>query len=169
MTQKEIRFRRAGPEDADGIADAHRDSINSLGPAFYTPDVVDAWGAGLTPDVYERAMEGGEAFFIATGYVDGKPAVLGFSTHRVDDEQDGTSVYVRGSAARRGIGTALLRLAEAHAIAHGATSIHIQASLAGVEFYKANGFEELGPGVAALMSGRSMPCVFMRKRLGQGI
>ena len=80
-------------------------------------------------------------------------------------EEDGASVYVRGAAARRGIGTALFHLAEQHARAHGATAIHIQASLAGVEFYKKNGFEETGRGEATLPSGQSMPCVFMRKRL----
>ena len=91
--------------------------------------------------------------------------MLGFATHRVDDAQDGVSVYVRGSVARKGIGTALLRLAEEHARAHNATSIQIQSSLAGIEFYKANGFEELKPGEAVLMSGKSMPCVLMRKQL----
>jgi putative acetyltransferase len=160
-----VEIRRAHPEDAAAIASAHLDSIRSIGPAFYPPDLVDVWSSGLTADLYVKAMEGGEAFFIATGQIDGEPAVLGFSTHRVDDEQDGTSVYVRGNVTRRGIGSALLQSAEAHALAHGATSIHIQASLAGVEFYKANGFEELGPGEAALTSGRSMPCVFMRKLL----
>lgn len=144
---------------------AHLDSIRSIGPAFYPPDVISAWSAGLTPDIYVKAMEGGEAFFVATGHMDSKSAVLGFSTHRVDDGQDGVSVYVRGIAARRGIGGALLRLAEEHALAHQATRIQIQASLAGREFYKANGFEEIGRGKATLMSGRSMPCVFMRKRL----
>ena len=44
------------------------------------------------------------------------------------------SVYVRGIAARRGIGSALLGLAEAHAVAHGAASLQVEASLAGVEF-----------------------------------
>jgi hypothetical protein len=34
-----------------------------------------------------------------------------------------------------------------------------------VEFYKANGFEELMCGEARLMSGAAMPCVFMRKTL----
>jgi len=143
------------------------DSIRSIGPAFYTPEIVEAWGAGLTPDIYVKAMEGGEAFFIATGYIDGKHVVLGFSTHRIDDTQDGASVYVRGSAARQGIGTTLMRLAEEHALAHGATSIQIQASLAGVAFYKVNGFEELGRGKALLISGQSMPCVFMRKLLAR--
>jgi len=165
MTPGEVQIRRATVADADAIGEAHLDSIRAIGPAYYPPEVVQAWASGLTPATYVSAMESGEAFFIAAGRIDGKPAVLGFSTHRVDDVQDGTSVYVRGGAARRGIGTALLRLAEEHALAHGATSIQIQASLAGVEFYKANGFEETGHGYALLMSGRSMPCVFMRKLL----
>ena len=165
MAPDEIQIRRAHPGDAEAIALAHLDSIRSIGPRFYAADVVEAWGAGLTPKIYVRAMEGGEAFFIATGQLDGRPAVLGFSTHRVDDAQDGASVYVRGRMARRGIGTTLLRAAEAHAFAHGATTIQIQASLAGVEFYQANGFDEIGRGEALLMSGRSMACVFMRKFL----
>jgi len=165
MTAGEIQTRRAQPRDAEAIALAHLDSIRSIGPAFYPPDVIEAWSAGLTPDIYVKAMKGGEAFFIATGHIAGEPAVLGFSTHRVDDAQDGASVYVRGKAARRGIGTVLLRLAEEHALAHGATTIQIQASLAGVEFYKANGFEELNRGQALLISGQAMPCVFMRKLL----
>ena len=144
---------------------AHLDSIRSIGPAYYPRDVVEAWASGLTPDIYVKAMEGGEVFFVATGVVDGVPAVLGFSSHRVDDAQDGVSVYVRAEPSRRGIGTALLRLAEEHALGSGTTSIQIQASLAGVEFYKANGFEELGRGDALRMSGRSLTCVFMRKVL----
>lgn len=168
MTPDDVQTRRADPNDAEAIALAHLDSIRSIGPMFYSPAVVEEWARGITPDMYVRAMQGGEAFFIATGHIDGQPAVLGFATHRVDDQQDGASVYVRGGAARRGIGTSLLRLAEAHARTHGATSIQIQASLAGVAFYKANGFEEIGRGEALLMSGRSMPCVFMRKRLAAG-
>jgi GNAT superfamily N-acetyltransferase len=128
--------------------------------------VIKAWAAGLTPDIYIHAMNAGEVVFVAIGEIDGQPAVLGFATHRVDDMQDGASVYVRGAATRRGIGTALLRLAEEDARASGATTINIQASLAGIAFYKANGFEELRHGEASLMSGSSMPCVFMQKRLG---
>lgn len=125
--------------------------------------MVEAWGAGLTPDLYVNAMDAGEVFFIAVGEINRWPAVLGFATHRVDDAEDGASVYVRGAAARHGIGTALLRLAEEHARVSGVTSISIQASLAGVAFYRASGFEELGRGHAQLMSGHAMPCVFMRK------
>ena len=132
----DVRIRPAQPADAEAITLAHLDSIRSLGPAFYPPEVVEAWSAGLIPAIYVNAMVGGEAFFIATGMLDGEVTVLGFSTHRVDDAQDGASVYVRGRATRRGIGTLLLRHAEDHARAHGANSLQIQASLAGVEFYR---------------------------------
>lgn len=165
MVRSRFETRRATEADAPAIASAHADSIAALGPAFYPPEIVEAWGEGLTPELYVRAMRAGEAFFVATGLVDDTEMVVGFSTHRVDDDQDGASVYVRGEASRQGIGTALLRLAEQHARAHGAKSIQIQASLAGVAFYQANGFEALGVGEAVLMSGRSMPCVPMRKQL----
>jgi len=64
-------------------------------------------------------------------------------------------MYVRGRAARRGIGILLLQHAEDRARAHGANSPQIQASLAGVEFYQANGFEELSRGEADLLTGQS--------------
>ncbi|MGQ0735244.1 MAG: GNAT family N-acetyltransferase [Acidobacteriota bacterium] len=168
MASDALQTRRADPSDAEAIASAHVDSIRSIGPAFYPPDVVEAWSSGLTPAMYIEAMEGGEAFFVAIGDLHGDSSVLGFSTHRVDEGEDGVSVYVRGAAVRRGIGTALLRLAEEHAWVQGARTIQIQASLAGVDFYQANGFQELGRGEARLMSGRSIPCVFMRKTLTAG-
>jgi ribosomal protein S18 acetylase RimI-like enzyme len=158
--------RRADTSDAEGIALAHRDSIRSLGAAFYPPGVVDDWAEGLTPDLYIRAMEGGEIFFIAVTPRDEPPAVLGFaSDYRREGAQHGTSVYVRGAAARRGIGSALFKLAEAEAMARGATSIRVEASLAGVAFYKANGFVEISRGETHLMSGRPIQCVFMEKTL----
>jgi GNAT superfamily N-acetyltransferase len=159
------QIRQATPADAAAIAEAHIDSIRSIGPVFYPLNVVSDWGEGLSPALYARAMEDGEAFFIATGSIDGAPTVLGFATHRVDGTRHGTSVYVRGSAARRGIGTALLRSAEAHAIASGAATVHIEASLAGEKFYRENGYEEVSRGETTLMSGRPIACIFMQKTL----
>jgi GNAT superfamily N-acetyltransferase len=169
MNIGQVVTRRANPADADAIAAAHRDSIRSLGPAFYPPGVVDDWEEGLTGAVYIKAMEGGEVFFIAVGEIDGTPAVLGFaSDYRIEGSRHGTSVYVRGAAARRGIGSALLKLAEAHALASGASSIEVEASLAGEAFYRANGFVEASRGETKLMSGRPIACVFMRKGLVRG-
>jgi putative acetyltransferase len=166
MKIADLETRRADRSDAGNIALAHRDSIRTIGPRFYPPAVVDDWAEGLTGDLYTRAMDAGEIFFIAIGAVDRRPLVLGFaSDYRIDGAKHGTSVYVRGSAARRGIGSRLLGLAEDHAIANGAAEIHVEASLAGVEFYRANGFIRTGSGETRLMSGRPIACVFMRKSL----
>ena len=162
----EFTIRRANRSDVDDIAMVHRDSIQSIGPSFYSPDVVEAWAEGLSRDVYTNAMEAGEVFFIAIGEVDSKRTVLGFSSdYLIEDSRHGLSVYVRGIAARQGVGSSLLRAAETHAIAKAATCIEIDASLAAVQFYKRHGFEEIGRGETRLMSGRPIACVFMQKTL----
>jgi putative acetyltransferase len=161
-----FEIRRAEPSDVDGIALAHRDSIQSIGPAFYSPEIVACWQEAITGELYLKAMEAGEVFFIAVGEADGGGAVLGFaSDYCIQGPKHGTSVYVRGRSARRGVGSALLARAEAHAVMHGATSIEIDASLAGVAFYQANGFIEVGRGQTRLTTGRSMASVVMRKDL----
>ena len=147
------------------MAEAHVDSIRTLGPAFYGAEFVEAWAAGVTPDMYVEAMTEGEVFFIALAVLDGQPAVLGFASHRPDGGDDGASCYVRGGAARQGIGSRLWRLAEAHARAEGAAAITIEASLPGVPFYRAQGFVEIEPRDVCLRSGASIPCVLMRKPL----
>jgi len=142
MPNTDFRIRRATPSDADAIARTHLDSIETIGPQFYPAEIVSEWSSGLTPDRYRGAMDRGEVFFIA---LDEQGTMLGFSTHRVDGNRHGTAVYVRGSTVRRGVGSALYRLAE--------------------EFYRAHGFEETGRGDHRLRSGCLMPCVFMRKAL----
>ena len=169
MSHKEIlefTIRRAQSSDVDDIAAAHLDSIRSIGPQYYPADIVNDWGARVKGTLYLEAMGRGEEFFIAVGASDGRTEVLGFSSHGVDGDEHHAGVYVRGAATRGGIGSALLRTAEASAIAAGARSIHLDSSLAAVEFYKANGFDEVGRGEHRLWSGRSMACVFMRKALG---
>lgn len=149
----------------DAIAAAHLDSIRSIGARYYDARTVSDWAAQVAGDLYAQAMAHGEVFFIAVEQEDDRREVLGFSSHRLDGDEHGISVYVRGRAARLGIGSALLRSAEASACNAGATTIHVDASLAAVEFYTASGFEEVGRGAHRLRSGRPMACVFMRKAL----
>src|SRR5262245_35493285 len=165
-----FEIRRAERSDVDEIALAHRDSIQSIGPAFYSPKTVDCWQEAIGGQLYLKAMDAGEVFFIAVGDVDRRRAVLGFaSDYCIEGKKHGTSVYVRGRSARQGVGSALLARAEAHAVSSGVSSIEIEASLAGVAFYKANGFVELGRGEGRLTTGRSMECVFMWKDLSASL
>jgi len=160
-----FEIRRAGTGDVNAMAAAHIDSIESIGPRFYSADVVHAWLAGIQPGLYLRAMAAGEVFFVAVTSQERSREVLGFSSHHVDDGQHGVGVYVRGIAARRGIGSALLRMAESAAVAARAASVRLDSSLAAVDFYKANGFVETGRGEHRLRQGRTMACVFMHKNL----
>jgi GNAT superfamily N-acetyltransferase len=159
-----VEIRRAALEDVDAIAAAHLDSIRAIGALYYEPRIVSDWGARVKGELYAKAMARAEVFFIAIE-PSGQRDVLGFSSHRIGVSGHRTAVYVRARAARQGIGSALFQTAEAAAIAAGATSIDVDASLAAVEFYTANGFEEVGRGEHRLWSGRSMACVFMHKDL----
>jgi hypothetical protein len=97
-----FEIRCAERSDVDEIAAAHRDSIQSLGPVFYSAEVVEYWQEAITGELYLKAMEAGEVFFIALGEVDGNRAVIGFaSDYCIEGSKHGTSVYVRGSWARR--------------------------------------------------------------------
>jgi putative acetyltransferase len=154
--------RQASVDDVNEIADAHRDSIRTIGCQYYAAEVVNDWSSEINGELYLNAMKQGEVFFIA---VDDSNEVLGFSSHRIDDGVHGVSAYVRGNAARKGVGSALLRAAENSAVAANAATIYIDASLAAFDFYIANGFKEISRGDHQLSSGRSMPCIHMRKDL----
>jgi putative acetyltransferase len=162
---KGARFavRAAEPRDADALASVHVESIRTLGAKAYGPDVIDAWGGPRTGERYLSAMDR-ERIFVAVE--DGPDVrILGFSSYRVEDGRHRTAVYVAGSASRRGVGSALFRAAEEAARQGGATELHVDASLAAVDFYRAQGFVEVRRGQHRLESGTIMDCVFMRKAL----
>jgi putative acetyltransferase len=162
-------IRPAVPADADQIAAAHVDSIHSLGAKAYGPDVISIWGAPRDGERYRQRMESGERFFVAVASEVRRDVtadrVLGFSSYRFENDKHRTVIYVRGDAARKGVGSALFRAAETVAREHGAEEIHVDASLGAVSFYTRQGFEQLATGQHRLRSGALMDCVFMRKRL----
>lgn len=151
------------------LRSADRDADRNQG-ASRPDDVVAWWQEAIEGRLYLKAMDGGDVFFIA-------PRKRRRQAHRprfasdycIEGQRQGTSVYVRGRSARQGIGSALLARAEARAVETGATSIEIEESLAGVDFYRANGFIEVGRGETRLTTGRSMECVFMRKNLPRSV
>ena len=163
---EDVEIRRAGPADVDAMALVHRDSIRSLGAEFYAPASIANWAEAVSTQLYLAAIDKGEVFFVASGVVDNTRTVVGFSSdYPMTGSTHGTSVYVRGSAARAGVGSALLRTAEEHARRTGAAAVEIEASLAGVEFYRSHGYVDLGRVQTRLTSGRFIECVLMRKEL----
>ncbi len=116
----------------------HRTSILILGREAYSLAEVESWAAGLAPERYVQAMgEGGETFIVAAA-ADG--TLAGFCSFK-DDEVKG--LYVAPEWARRGVGSALLRQAEATIAARGYRLIRIVASLSGQAFYERHGYRLL--------------------------
>ena len=160
---QDVDIRLATSVDAESIADAHMDSIRSLGSLFYAANIIEAWEGLRECSTYVRAMERGVTFFIATESETGK--VIGFSSETVHENKHRIAVFVRGSNARQGIGGTLFRRAEEHAVQQRAESIHISASIGAVQFYERMGFVNDGDGEHALANGNKMACVFMHKDL----
>jgi putative acetyltransferase len=158
-------IRRAAAADAALLAAIHRESIETLGARAYAPEMVAVWARPCVPQRYLDQMARGERYFLALAGSAGEE-VLGFSSYRLEDGKHRTAVFVAERAARRGVGCALFRAAEAEARAAGAAEVHVDASVGAVGFYLAVGFEELGRGEHRLRDGRgAMACAFMRKRL----
>jgi GNAT superfamily N-acetyltransferase len=122
---------------------------------------VEYWQEAITGELYFKAMEAGEVFFTAVGEADGSRAVIGFTSDScTEGQKHGTSVYLRGRSARCGVGSALLARTEAHAASNGATSIEIEASLAGFRSTTPTRSSKCDRGEARLTTWRSMECVF---------
>ena len=129
-------IRTGTPADAEAIWRVHRRSILELGREFYSQAEVESWAHGLVADRYARNMsEGDETFFVA---VDSANAVIGFCSFHEDEIR---GLYVDPSAARSGIGGALLRRAEAEILTAGQSRAWLQASRSGQPFYKSRGYE----------------------------
>jgi putative acetyltransferase len=73
--------------------------------------------------------------------------------------------YVVPSAARKGVGSALVREVERIALEHGLRWLELDASITSEPFYKALGYEVQERGEHVLGSGQRMACVKMGKHL----
>ncbi|HEY8189768.1 MAG TPA: GNAT family N-acetyltransferase [Micavibrio sp.] len=164
---KAFIIKRADQEDAGLICDAHAASIRELGAQAYNPDIVALWGAKKDPESYRAAMaDHGEVYFLARETTS-HDSIMGFSSYRFEKGRHNLqSIYVRGTASRRGIGTALLKTVEDFARTNGAAELHVEGSLVAEPFYKAAGFTLLSRGQHPLRGSMlTIETVIMKKHL----
>ena len=161
----ESDIRRAAEPDLPAVAEVHRASIREIAPAFYPPRVVAHWGRERDIEEYRRGMvDHGDAIFVAEAAH--RPSrFLGFSHYRFHEGRHYLKgLFVRGTVARRGLGTRLLRVVEDFARAAGATELYVEGSLSGEAFYKARGFTELSRHKHA-MGQSEIEAIVMQKQL----
>lgn len=147
MTDPDVTVREATLEDGEAIRAVHRESILGLGPAAYDEEQVKAWAAGCADADYAAGIEGEDSFLVAT---EGE-AVVGFGSlsvgppedYAADVDAEVTGVYVRPSAAGRGVGSALLKGLEERARAAGVDRLGLTASANAVGFYESRSYERV--------------------------
>jgi len=153
-----LRLRRGRPEDAPAIARVMRAAVAGEAGRYPARDLA-AWGS--PPALYHRwAMAvGGEAYLVA----EQAGRLLGYAAFRPGEV---TALFVRPSAAGRGLGARLLARAEAGARAGdgpAASRLSLLAARAAVPFYAAHGWRPLRAARSPLPGGRWLPAVRMGK------
>jgi putative acetyltransferase len=123
------------PDDAEAVADVYRDAVKTIGPQAYTLEQVSMW-ALYPEDINEfrvRLSRGHTLLAVEQGQI------LAFGQLEPDDHL--AFIYCSGKHGRRGIGSAIYRLLEAHAIAQGTARICTEASRISRPFFAKHGYE----------------------------
>jgi GNAT superfamily N-acetyltransferase len=154
----QIIIRPATKEDANGILEAHQDSIRKVASKDYNQVQISGWSDHLKPEGYVRAMDAGESVFVAV--IDNK--IVGFSALR---ESEVMAVYVASNAVGFGVARLLYLAIENLALENQATKLSLSASLTAEGFYQHLGFSKLYSSSHKLNSGVEIPCIRMEKNL----
>lgn len=137
-----------------------RAAVRGVAPGTYPPRALAAW-ASLPPLYHAWAMTaGGETVLLA----ERAGAVLGYAALRGAEL---TALFVRPSAAGRGVGTALVARIEALARRRGVARLRVDAARSGIAFYRARGFTG-GRAVRVPLPGGALAALRMTRRLAPG-
>jgi len=164
-----VRLRRGRPSDAVAIARVMRAAVAGEAGRYPARDLA-AWGS--PPSLYHRwAMSvGGETYLVAVR----GGRLLGYIAWR-SSGRELTGLFVRPSAAGRGLGARLLAAAEARAAgaardaaaARGrpvrTVTLRLLGARAVVPFYLAHGWRAVRKARSPLPDGRWLPAVWMEK------
>ncbi|MGH7894078.1 MAG: GNAT family N-acetyltransferase [Candidatus Binatia bacterium] len=154
-----IRVRRAAPRDGPAIHATHTAAVLVTCGSHYAAEEVALWARRVTAASYTEDLVRRDVFVAEEA-----GRVVGFGVLDTPDEEV-RAIYVHPAAARRRVGTHLLRALEDAARLRGLRGLHLDASLNAVSFYLAVGWERERATTRTLAPGRDIACVAMTKRL----
>jgi GNAT superfamily N-acetyltransferase len=157
-----VKLRRGRPADAGAIAAVMRAAIRAVPAGAQSRAALAAWAA--LPPLYHRwAMgPGGERYVVATG-AGGRPRLVGYAARRGAEL---SAVFVRPSAAGRGVGAALVAAVARAARRAGARSLRVVAAEDAVPFYGRLGFRGARRVEVPLPGGVTLAARAMSRPLG---
>jgi putative acetyltransferase len=149
-------------EEARTFLEIHTRSIHGLAAPHYPPEVIEAWVVPVTEATIRGLLENPDHEIRLLAALDGVLVGLGCL---VVQNSELRACYVAPEAARKGVGTAIVREIERIAKTRGLDHLQLEASINAEPFYAALGYEVVERGEHAWPSGQRMAAVAMRKVL----
>jgi putative acetyltransferase len=150
-------------EDARAFLEAHRASVRGLTAADYPREVIEAWAPlPISARDVERFLVNVDGEIRLVADLDGRVVGIGAV---IPERCEVRACYVAPSAARAGVGAAIVAEIERIARQHGRAFLELDASVTAEPFYRSLGYAVVGRRDHALASGVRMASVQMRKDL----
>lgn len=150
-------------EEARRFLEIQRESARGISATDYPSAVIDAWAPlPITDEVVERFRSNADHEIRLIAELDGQPAGIGAL---VLSNSELRACYVVPSAARRGVGKAIVGEIERIAIQYGLVYLRLESSVTAEPFYTALGYRVEKRGELILASGVPMAAITMRKQL----
>lgn len=139
-----FKVRRARPEDARGIINAHLRSIREVCNADYTPEQIDAWSGRDLQESRRRDSIENSHVDVVEGEDD---EIYGFCHHEALSDQSGRYVikglFLCPEALGKGLGRAMMERAEVAAKRADSLQMVVISTLTARAFYQRQGFHAL--------------------------
>ena len=152
-------------DEARAFLEIHTRSVRGLAASHYPPEVIEAWVVPMTEEYLRGFIKNQDKEIRLVAEVDGSLVGLGCL---VVQNAELRACYVAPGAARKGVGSALVREIERIAREHGLDHLHLDASVNAEPFYSALGYEVVERKEHVWPSGQRMEAVTMRKALKGG-
>ncbi|MEX2269899.1 MAG: GNAT family N-acetyltransferase [Vicinamibacterales bacterium] len=156
-----VAIRELRPGEERLFLELHAQSVRGLAAGHYTPEVIDAWCVAPTEENLANFISNPDHELRLFAEIDGQ--VVGLAALVVEGSEL-RACYVLPGAARKGVGTALVREMERRASAHHLDHLELLASINAESFYAALGYASESC-TEHNMRGYPMAAVKMSKRL----
>lgn len=150
------------PGDAGSLEMLHRRAILALAGRTYTQAECESWAHRIRAAAYVRIATTEETYRVAQM---AHGPIGGFCSYALRGKGEGQicGLYTDPDFQGLGIGSALVKEAEADLEAHDATHFRIDASLAALSFYQRFGYAEVSRSAHPTRGGLKIDIALMRK------
>jgi putative acetyltransferase len=159
-----IKVREMLSQDARVYLEVHHAAVRGIAAKDYPPEVIEDWAPmPVTDESVKRFLVNPDEEILLVAEIDG--VIVGIGSLVVANCEL-RACYVTPAAARKGVGSALLREIEHIARDHGLAYLQMDSSVTAEAFYLQHGYSVRERSEHTMRpSGRTMACVKMEKFL----